>query len=113
VNADPVRAAGFREKLQAAYTTLRDMRSAEYLTGYGTKGHGNFIWQYVHQFGPLVQVKALLEETELGKVFFPDLTIHATQVIHADMPPGPSHEDTAASVCGFGEDSNARVNTAA
>jgi hypothetical protein len=72
--ADPVRAAGFREKLQAAYTTLHDLRAGEYLTGYGTKGHGNFIWQYVHQFGPLAQVKALLEGTEMGKVF-PDLYV--------------------------------------
>jgi hypothetical protein len=61
-------------ELQAAYTVLHDLRKQGYDEATGTYGIGNFIWQYVHQYGPLVEVKAILEATPLDKVF-PHATI--------------------------------------
>jgi hypothetical protein len=52
---NPDAAEARKAELQAAYTALHDLRAAEYTTGYGTKGKGNFLWQYVMSFGPLAQ----------------------------------------------------------
>lgn len=58
-----------RDELQQAYTLVHDLRAQEFATGHGADGLGNFIWRYLMDYGPLAQVKHLLEHTTMAKVW--------------------------------------------
>jgi hypothetical protein len=60
---------GDTDTLREAYHTVHDFRVDSFQGGGGNAGLGNFIWQYLVNFGPLMRVKHLLHDTPLSKVW--------------------------------------------
>lgn len=81
-------AAQSLDALRQAYTLLHDARKASFEPGGGgERGRGNFVWQYVWNYGPLQRLKRLVHPEDAEKVW-PDLAI---DVAKADAPGGANY----------------------